>query len=184
MDIRDRILDAALGLLAQGGVQELTQPRVARAAGVRQSHLTYYFPTRADLLQAVAYRSIDALAGPLLRSAQRGALGPDAVPDAFAHAITDKGRTRTMLALVASADHDPAVRRRLRRLIREIRTRLGVVMGAAGTTTDVSEVAFLHTLLVGAAVLYLARNSVAARREARDALRRGIGALAPRQQAG
>ena len=183
MDVRDRILDAALSLLAQGGVQELTQPRVARAAGVRQSHLTYYFPTRADLLQAVAYRSIDALAGPLLRSAQRGTLGPGALPDALARAITDTGRTRTMLGLVASADRDPAVRQRLRRLIREVRARLGAVMNATGATTDASGVAFLHTLLVGAAVLYLARNSVAARREARDALRRGIGALGSRQRA-
>ena len=62
MDVRDRILDAALELLAQGGAQELTQPRVARAAGVRQSHLTYYFPTRAHLFQAVAHRSLDELA--------------------------------------------------------------------------------------------------------------------------
>ena len=61
MDVRTRILDAALGLLAEGG--ELTQPRVSKAAGVRQSHLTYYFPTITDLLQAVARHSFDKLAG-------------------------------------------------------------------------------------------------------------------------
>ncbi|MDH3319882.1 MAG: TetR/AcrR family transcriptional regulator [Betaproteobacteria bacterium] len=54
MHVRDRILEAALGLLAESGAHELTQPKVSKAAGVRQSRLTYYFPTRADLLQAVA----------------------------------------------------------------------------------------------------------------------------------
>ena len=182
MDVRGRILDAALGLLAQGGAQELTQPRVARAAGVRQSHLTYYFPTRAELLQAVAYRSIEALAGPLLRAAQRGKLGLDALPDALARAITDKRRTRTMLALVGTADRDPAVQERLRRFIREARARLAAVMNAAGGTGDEDNVAFLHTLLVGAAVLHLARDNAESRREAQAVLRRGAGALAPRKE--
>jgi AcrR family transcriptional regulator len=122
MDVRARILDAALGLLARGGAGELTQPRVARAAGVRQSHLTYYFPTRDALLQAVADRSIDALAATLMRAAQGGRLGPQALPRALARAITDKGRTRTMLALIGTADRDPAVRKRLRRFITEARS--------------------------------------------------------------
>jgi AcrR family transcriptional regulator len=54
MDVRERLLEAALRLLAESGAHELTQPKVAKAAGVRQSHLTYYFPTRGELLQEVA----------------------------------------------------------------------------------------------------------------------------------
>ncbi len=173
MDVRARILDAALALLARGGAAELTQPRVARAAGVRQSHLTYYFPTRSELLQAVAYRSIDALAGTLMRSARGGRLNPDALPGALARAIADKGRTRTMLALVGAADRDPAVRKRLRRFIREARARIGGVLSAAGGPGSPDDVAFLHTLLVGCAVLHLARDDAAARREAATVLRRG-----------
>lgn len=181
MDVRGRILDAALGLLARGGAQELTQPRVARAAGVRHSHLTYYFPTRADLLQAVAYRSIDTLAGSLLSAARRGKLGPDALSRMLAQAITDQRRTRTMLALVGAADRDPAVRKRLRRFIREARSRLAAVLDAAGGKADSDRIAFLHTLLVGTAVLYLARNDATARSEARAVLRKGVAALAVRK---
>ena len=70
-DIRAQILDTAFALLADHGVAYLTQPRVSKAAGVRQSHLTYYFPTRGDLLAAVARHSIEILAGPLLDQAQR-----------------------------------------------------------------------------------------------------------------
>jgi AcrR family transcriptional regulator len=181
MEVRDRILDAALNLLAQSGAQELTQPRVARAAGVRQSHLTYYFPTRDELLQAVAYRSIDALAVSLLHAAQRGRLGPDALARALARAITDKRRTRTLLALVGTADRDPAVRRRLSRFIREVRARLAFVIATAEGPADPDSIAFLHNLVVGAAVLHLARDTSAARREARAVLRKGVAALAARK---
>jgi AcrR family transcriptional regulator len=178
MDVRTRILDAALELLARGGAGELTQPRVARAAGVRQSHLTYYFPTRDALLQAVADRSIDTLAEALMRAAQGGRLGPQALPRALARAITDKGRTRTILALINTADRDPAVRKRLRRFIGEARNRLGGVLSAAGGSAKPDDIAFLHTLLVGCAVLHLARDDAAARREATAVLRRGAAVIA------
>jgi DNA-binding transcriptional regulator YbjK len=36
-----RILDTALGLLRREGVTALTQPRIAKASGLRQSHITY-----------------------------------------------------------------------------------------------------------------------------------------------
>jgi AcrR family transcriptional regulator len=50
---RQRILDAAIRIARKSGIKALTQPRVAAAAGVRQSHLTYYFPRKADLLACV-----------------------------------------------------------------------------------------------------------------------------------
>src|SRR5690606_36748978 len=108
MDVRARILEAALRLLAESGAHELTQPRVARAAGVRQSHLTYYFPTRGVLLQEVARHSIEKLAGELARGA-RGSL-----VEGLAAGSADRRRSRVMLGLVAAADRDPAIRRRFR----------------------------------------------------------------------
>jgi len=51
--VRQRLLDAALQIMEEEGFVALTQPRVARQAGVRQSHLTYYFPRKADLLMGV-----------------------------------------------------------------------------------------------------------------------------------
>ena len=49
---------------------------VAGLAGLRQSHLTYYYPTRVDLLAAVARAAIDgqlaAVDAVLNRSAPRG----------------------------------------------------------------------------------------------------------------
>lgn len=64
VSIRQRLLEAALDIVEKQGVNALTQPRVAKLAGVRQSHLTYYFPKKADLfvalLQASHERAADA----------------------------------------------------------------------------------------------------------------------------
>ena len=60
--VRERILDAALAILAESGLRNLTQVGVANRARVRQSHLTYYFPTRDDLLEAVTARAVDGIA--------------------------------------------------------------------------------------------------------------------------
>jgi AcrR family transcriptional regulator len=50
---RERILNAAIQIATKNGIKSLTQPRVAKQAGVTQSLLTYYFPRKADLLTAV-----------------------------------------------------------------------------------------------------------------------------------
>ena len=75
MDARTKILDAALGLLAKGGAQELTQPRICKAAGVRQSHLTYYFPTIRDLLEGVAKYTLDSMTAELAKQRPGAAPG-------------------------------------------------------------------------------------------------------------
>ena len=146
MDVRERILEAALGLLAQSGAHELTQPRVAKTAGVRQSHLTYYFPTRADLLQAVAHYSIEKLLGQL---AQR----PGALPLEMASAAADKRRARVMLGLVAAADRDPKIKQGMRKFVAELRGRMTPVLAAGGMATDPQSVAFFHSCVIGCAVL-------------------------------
>ena len=53
LDVRSRLLCAADRILSRDGIQALTQTRIVEAAGVRQSHLTYYFSTCSLLLRAV-----------------------------------------------------------------------------------------------------------------------------------
>ena len=167
MDVRRRILEAALGLLAESGAHELTQPRVARAAGVRQSHLTYYFPTRADLMQAVARHSIERLAGQLAHARSHS---PSQVARGIATGSSDKRIVRVMLGLVASADRDPAIRRQFRRFVAELRGLMAPALAAGGLRAEPSCVAFFHSVVIGCAVLQLARDSTEARAEAREVL--------------
>lgn len=61
MGIKGDILTAGSMLLREKGVTALTQPQVAQAANIKQSHLTYYFPTRASLLLAIAGFTFSAM---------------------------------------------------------------------------------------------------------------------------
>jgi len=174
MDVRTRILDSALALLGEGG--ELTQPRVSQAAGVRQSHLTYYFPTITDLLQAVARHSLDKLAQEL--ASAKAKKRPASLAEAIAHGSSDKRRVRVMLGLVAATDRDPSLKPRMRAFVKEIRGRITPLLKAGGLRADAQDVAFMHTVVVGAAVLQLARDNAEARKEAREVLKVAVECIA------
>jgi len=176
VDVRSRIVEAALALLAEGA--ELTQPRVARAAGVRQSHLTYYFPTVTDLLQGVARHSFDRLAAEL--GVAGGKKRPASLPGAIARATTDKRRVRMMLGLVLATDRDASLKPRMRAFVKELRGRIAPLLQAGGLDVDAHDVAFMHTVVVGAAVLQLARDNPEARKEARAVLKRAVECVARR----
>jgi AcrR family transcriptional regulator len=99
-DRRQDILDAALAVLREHGYVGFTQPRVAARAGMRQSHLTYYFPTRADLLVAVAGAAAEAqlaVADALLEGSS-----PEAAAS-IARLVAQAENTRVLLALVCAA---------------------------------------------------------------------------------
>ena len=109
--VRERILDAALAILSESGLQHLTQPEVAKRAGVRQSHLTYYFPTRDDLLEAATERGVEHLATGLGRLAAGEADGTRShLIERLAAAIIDRAHMRMFVAMIVEADGDPAVR--------------------------------------------------------------------------
>lgn len=107
-NLREHILDAGVALLREHGHSKLSQPQVARAAGIPQGHLTYYFPRRADLLLAIARRSIEQAAR------EMAAVGPEVARqhavDLIAFIVKDRPRTRMLLALLVEAGDDDALR--------------------------------------------------------------------------
>ena len=108
--MRDRILSAALAILREDGIQELTQVQVARRAGVRQSHLTYYFPKRHDLVEAVSCGSSTGWSTGCGRWPRRPrAETPASCLDALAAAIGEPGHMRMFTGVVVAADGDPAL---------------------------------------------------------------------------
>lgn len=129
--VRERILEAALAVLREHGIQRFTQVQVAKRAGVRQSHLTYYFPSRTDLLDATAARFVDALADGLGPAA-----GGDAgVRTALAHlakAVADREHMRMFVGMIVEADRDQAVRAILLRSTERMEARLAEILGGPG----------------------------------------------------
>lgn len=172
MDARKKILEAALGLLAKGGAQELTQPRIAKAAGVRQSHVTYYFPTIQDLLQGVAKYTLAAMTAELAK--REPGQRPVSILDAIVATSGDKRRMRMVLGLVTTADREPKLKPRMREFIKEIRQGITQMLKAGGLDGTPDQVAFMHAVAVGQGILQLARDNDDARQEARRVLQMAV----------
>jgi AcrR family transcriptional regulator len=104
ISVRQRILNAALDIVEKDGVEALTQPRVAKAAGVRQSHLTYYFPRKADLFVALLQAAHDR--------AERDEAGAESedVLEALRNLMLGRGRMRFFLAIVLGASGEEELR--------------------------------------------------------------------------
>lgn len=58
---RDSVIDAALELMADGGLHALAMRRIAAAVGVQQSALYWYFESKQQLLAQVADRLLAAI---------------------------------------------------------------------------------------------------------------------------
>lgn len=164
-DARTRILEAALALLAEHGVAELSQPKVAKAAGVRQGHLTYYFPTRADLLKAIALYSIGSMLTALTSRAAEGSLTADTLAQVIGDMVSDKRRARTMLGLVVASDEDREIKQFLRDFVGQVRAGISGLAHMLGTSPDPQRVAAFHALMVGTAILNVARDDANSKKD-------------------
>src|SRR4051794_32051453 len=173
-DMRLRILDSALGLLAGQGFMEVTQPKIAKAAGVRQSHLTYYFPTRSELLKALAVHSIESMLNSLAAGASSGKLTPALFAQFSGEALADKRRARVMLGLVVSSEEDRQIKQFMREFVARVRATLTGVARLLGREPDAISIAALHMLFVGATVLNVARDDANSRRECAEIARLAV----------
>ena len=153
-DRKQSILSASLAILREKGYAGFTQPRVAAAAGLRQSHLTYYFPTRIDLLMGVARVAIDrqlvAVDGILTASSVRKAA------TAIASVAVRHENTRVVMALAQAADQQPALRELFRELADGIILRAGKLLINLNIEPTDERCYQLHSMSVGMAVIDLA----------------------------
>lgn len=156
-DRRGALVAAALEVIGESGPGGFTQPRVAARAGMRQSHLTYYFPTRDDLLVAVADEAVRRRVT-ALTEAQRDATGTPAQVAALARVLTSPEHTRVLLALTQAADRNEAVRAAFDALAAGVAPLGAALLREAGADADPAALALLQATSTGIAVLALARG--------------------------
>jgi AcrR family transcriptional regulator len=165
-DVRARILAAACALLAKEGVTALTQPRVSRAAGVTQSHLTYYFPKRADLMLAVARQALADTVAQIHADAGGSRTGRVVRGVGVLQSrLADRRIVRLMVGLIVASETDRALKLPLAAFIDSVRVMLRGALDDMGLAADPRTVAAVHATAVGVAVLNLARDTPASRRE-------------------
>lgn len=159
------ILEAGVRLLYSQGIASLTQPRIAREAGVRQSHLTYYFPTRNAMILAIADYSIEKL----LNESPPPDDASDAV-DRMADHILNSPQLRVMQGLLVAADADPELRALLSDFIARSRDRIALVLQRHKLPHSEMYALLFHAALMGLGTMNLARQSPTSERELRTGL--------------
>jgi len=179
-DRRQAIIDAGLAILREQGLAGLTQPRVAARTGLRQSHLTYYYPTRADLLAAVARAAISAQQA-AARSLGEGVATVDQCVTKLTNAAMRHENTRLLSALNQAADQEPEVRAMFNELTEGFVTELGSLLGQLGLPTSAAGVDMLHAVFVGLSIIELATTRPNGKARSKAAFNLAFDAIAGEQ---
>lgn len=156
-DRRNQIIEAGLALLREEGLPGLTQPRVASRTGLRQSHLTYYYPTRSDLVTAVACAATDIQAADARAMVERTGTIEDAAQVIAAGTVWHEN-TRVLMALSQAAGQEPAIRTLFNTLTEEILADVEALLSKLGLEADQANADLVHALFVGFSVINLATD--------------------------
>ncbi|MGV3586656.1 MAG: TetR/AcrR family transcriptional regulator [Adhaeribacter sp.] len=84
MKTKDRILDKALEMMNEKGLENVSTYDIARALNIRQSNITYYFPTKLAIINALGKRMIQEVDQPL------ELVDPSAFSFAFFYQLVDR----------------------------------------------------------------------------------------------
>ncbi len=156
---REQILHAAVEILNAEGFGGLTQTRVAERAGMRQSHLTYYFPARNDLLRETAVYGCEAMLGALELGIDSGQLNLENFREVLAVDIHDRRFARLMCALIVASDEDAEIKPWLANFEAANMEQLKNSFHKLGLPVTHDEVAFFHATYVGSVMLDLGEST-------------------------
>ena len=154
MTRREKIIQSGLTVLRAHGYPGFTQARVAAEAGMRQSNVTYHFPTRIDLLTAVARAAIDGQLAAI--DAMLDGHSVESVSAAIVRVTGRHASTRVMMALAQAADQEPVFRDLFRELADGLVERVGALLKRVDLRATKEDGILLHALGVGLAVVDLA----------------------------
>jgi AcrR family transcriptional regulator len=156
---REQILHAAVEVLNSEGFGALTQTHVAKRAGVRQSHLTYYFPARNDLLRETAAYGCDAMLEALALGIESGELNYENFREVMNVDVHDRRFARLMSALIVASDEDAQIKPWLANFEAANLEHFRRSFHKLGLLVTLDEVAFFHATYVGAVILDLGEST-------------------------
>ena len=158
---RERILRAAVLLLNEEGFSALTQTRVAKHAGVRQSHVTYYFPARNDLLRETAVYGCNAMLTVMATGIETGVLTLANFRDFLVSDVSDRRFARLMTALIVASDEDQNIKPWLANFEQANHESLQQSFRRLGLEVMTEDIELFHAAYVGAVILDLGESSEA-----------------------
>jgi AcrR family transcriptional regulator len=154
IDRRALLIQAGLDILAEEGLAGFTQARVAARVELKQGHLTYYFPTRTDLLAAVARVAVERQLAAVAATVG-GLTTPDQAVAVIATVLRRHENSRMLMALAQGADQEPEVRALFNELTNGFVTQLAALLARLGLPHAEAHADLLHALIVGLSVIDL-----------------------------
>ena len=143
-------------------------------AGLRQSHITYYHPTRLDLLAAVGRAAVDRQLAAVDITLDALSSREEAAR-AIANLVTRHENTRILMALAQAGDEEPELRVLFRELADGVVARATALLGRlVGRPASEEHARFLHALSVGLAVVNLATGRPGGEQRAADILQTAL----------
>lgn len=131
-ETREQILQAALGLLVEQGLRAMSMRRVAGACGMKLGNLTYHFPTREDLIQALLDAVISSYEIEFERIVHKPGVPPEErladICELILEDIRSKKTTRVFPELWALSNHDPFVLERVQELYARARAPIAEIV--------------------------------------------------------
>lgn len=110
---REAVLEAGMSVFAEKGFLGTPTTEVAKAAGISQAYLFRLFPTKTDLVLAVAERSNERIAETFAKAAMQaqatGAGVMETMGDAYSALLQDRTMLMTQIHLFAAAASMPEV---------------------------------------------------------------------------
>jgi AcrR family transcriptional regulator len=182
---RRRLLDAARGLLAEGGPGAVTHRAVSERAGVSLGATTYYFGTKRDLLSevflghlaAVHDRVGDLVEGPRLRRSEAGARAGGLAHFLAGAVRDDRLGTLASFELALERARDPALRRRTRRAATDSNAYAAEMLRELGSRNPETDATLLIAALSGLKLAWLEEGERSAFAERIPALTKRLAAL-------
>lgn len=127
-ETRELILQAALHLLVESGYRAMSMRRIAAACDMKLGNLTYHFPTREDLVQALLDAVISAYEIEFDKIMHNLQLPPEARLKLYCETVLEDLRTlkttRFFPEIWALSNHDPFVFERMHELYARARAPL------------------------------------------------------------
>lgn len=180
--VREKILTAANEILLTIGFSALTQQAVAARAGVRQSHLTYYFPTRNDLLRGTAQFGVEALFRPIAETAALGEISVEDLRQLLMPEKTDRQWFRLMTGLASASEEDASIRQWMREFDAGLLEKLKAGFAAVGVAISQDHANFFHATLIGALHLDMVNPSDESFERVNRAVATALDVVLPRAQ--
>ncbi len=130
---RLKILEAAERIVKMHGAAHLTFDELAKVSGVTRGGITYHFPTKEALLEALVARDVAQWARRLVshREALGDVPGADVIAQLRSSVEADPERRRLIGGMLSAVAHDPALLEPVREFMRDLVPTRSVPDGAA-----------------------------------------------------